>query len=386
MQDTAAPLQHAAVFFPHFYLSNEIFLRHQYLYAPSLLRALPSDRPPQDSKPVKKTLADLKSLGFVDTLIPTEKSAWVYERYRAVLQRAYADERELYIRHMGKYGKERTASKTFHLCRVKVWPEVVTLLLEMDFATLDSIAGGSKVDFQRLDEIRALLAQGGEIPAEWCFSTRQMVIAFLTCLTLDYQRSHNLPRATDDPLFDELACMIECLPQGSSEDLEAQRAVLEFAYPVPRSILEAPLETLSAWRTETQDLAEELILQVRDAAESLSVIASMSEIAAILRILNGKLKNLYPEIRGVWEKQGIETEIHYAQYRWYLPLNSVLRAGTLPKPATSGDVGLGVLIQPISPTEEDAVRAYPGCFIWTRETASLGQNSGMKGLLKKWLG
>ncbi|MGC9326402.1 MAG: hypothetical protein ACP5I1_02095, partial [Candidatus Hinthialibacter sp.] len=178
----------STVIFPYFYFSNETLLRQHYLYMPPVVRVQPCDRPPRDNKQVKRLISDLMRVAFLENYSQDQFDAEINERFLRVVERAFQENRPLYLKHLGKYEKERMSAKTFHLCRKRLWEDLVHRLLDLGIATIDNYD-------------------------EWCFSTRMMVMVMTICAALSQQRKDGLPRSTDQPEYDELACLIEGLPQ-----------------------------------------------------------------------------------------------------------------------------------------------------------------------------
>lgn len=348
------------IFYPHFYLANEILWRHHFLYFPKLFRQLPSDRPPRDSKQVKPFVKSMNKNGFVEDIIPQNASEEVTRRFIQTLERAYKQDMDLYIKQMGKYGKERTATKTFHLCRMKMWPALTAKAIELGTAVTDNYD-------------------------EWCFGTRQMVLTLNTCLTINQQAERHAIRCTDNFNFDHLAQLLECLPAGNEEDDTIQRAVLEFPYTVPQNLLSMNEDTLLQAREQINPTASPLIKILMDTVEALNQCENMKEIRAQLDAFNVAITKLNQDI-GKIIKAGIgQTSTFFMQYRWYPQSEGVLSSGSMEKPLVVKKAALQTHPLSISKEEISYVRNYPGCLISTLEKPVFERGLGQKliGFLKR---
>ncbi|RJP18289.1 MAG: hypothetical protein C4527_29260 [Candidatus Omnitrophota bacterium] len=339
-----------SIFFPHFYLPNEIFIRHQFLYIPNLLRMQPSDRKPKDSKGVKQFIADTD---FPVDLIPAETAESVANRFMTVIERSYCESRELYIRRLGKYDKERASTKTFHLCRAPLWPEVVRCLEELGLANVDS-------------------------SGTWCFSTRQMVMTWNTCLAIENQRQRRIARCTDEPEYDELAALIECLPRGDGNDATASRAVLEFPYVYPENILTLDAATLQILRNSMQMLSASFRKALIDNAGKLETLATTAEIKAQFKKIHADLTEITKWMAQILKEEGQKTARAYGHYRWYINSDSPLAGMGAFQPLLGKNLALSAQIIPLSPDEMARIPTYPGCFLWTRTTANSEMGIGKR--------
>jgi len=344
-----------SIYFPHFYLANDVLLRHQYLYSSRLMRIHSSDRPPRDVKLVKSTVANLSSAGFLKDFIPMERSEWAAERFIKTLERAYKENREEYIRRMGKFMKERASTKTYHLCRLKIWPDAAACAMELGMAVPDS----------------------GEI---WCFGTRQMVMTLITCLTLEQQALRRLPRCADAPEFDELAELLELFPSDGSENIV--RALLEFPYIVPQSILSLSWVELQARKTALAPHSGALYETIQETEDALNAAKTQEEIGERVREFHEKITAFNRQAAQVLRSLGDQPTVYYRQYRWYPAETSVLSQTALPAPVVAKDVALGSKFLPAAKEEAARARSYPGCLVCALEKPTIERGLGWK--LKNW--
>jgi len=374
-----------AVFFPYFYIPNENFIRHQLLYAETMARMQASDRLPQDSKSVKKLAKQLAEDGFYDPIIPEEANDRVSNKVKTCLERAFEKEDEIYVKIFGKYGKERTSSKTFNMCRVKIWEPLVKYLVRMDLATLDGIAAGSHVDFEKMREIQEKLDEE-ELKAEWCFSTRKVIQAFVISLTLEYQKENNMPRATDDILHDQMAALLEGMPQSDGTDHMVNRAVLEFTYPIPAGLDEMEIDAIKELRESFLEHALNYTRCVEDGAKSLEVAPTQKDADPIMQNIQKDCREMQQELKSIIQNAGYKTKTAYGQIRWYPAKDSGLDSATMPAPYHTGHLGLKLVSVPVCKAFKDSIHYYPACWLWSLESPTMEQSSGFTRLLRKWFG
>lgn len=375
----------SAVFFPHFYIPSETFIRHQMLYTPNLKRMQASDRLPQDSKSVKKLIKALISDELFEPIIPQERDDRVARKVQFVLKKAFEAEEELYIKHLGKYGKERTSTKTFHMCRVKVWEDLVKFLIKMDLATLDSIAAGSHVDFDKLREIQENIDHI-ELKAEWCFSTRTVIQTFCTALTIEYQKEHQIPRTTDHPQYDRLAALIEGEPVFDGTDKMINRAVFEFSYPIPQDIEEIEYEKLKELREQLLPITLPFVECIENGAKSLEVAPGQKEADPIMQNIQTDCRKHQQKLRQVIQNAGFKAKTNYGQIRWYPAKGSGLDSAILPSPHCTGILGLKVESLPVAKSMKETIRNTPECWVWSMEQPVMEQTSGVFRAIRKWFG
>ncbi len=348
------------IFYPHFYLANEISWRHHFLYFPKLFRQLPSDRPPRDSKQVKPFVKSMNKNGFVEDIVPPNADEEVTRRFIQTLERAFQQDRALYIKQMGKYGKERTATKTFHLCRMKMWPELTAKAIELGTAVTDNYD-------------------------EWCFGTRQMVLTLNTCLTIHQQAERQAIRCTDNFNFDNLAELLECLPAGNEEDETIQRAVLEFPYTVPQNLLSMNEDALLQARNRIYPTGSTLIKILMDTVEAINQCTNLKELRGQLDSFNGAITKLNQDIGKIIKAVKSQTYTFYMQYRWYPYSECVLSKGSMEKPLVVKKAALHTYPLSISKEETSHVGNYPGCLISTLEKPVFERGLSQKliGFLKR---
>ncbi len=333
-----------SIFFPYFYLPNEIFLRHQYLYSNKLLRIHPSDRKPRDSREVKRFISES---GFPEDLILNEEREDVSNRFITMIEKTYTENRDVYIQQLGKYDKERASAKTFHLCRPDIWPKVVQTLLDKGLANMEK--SGS-----------------------WCLSTRKMVMAWTICQTLYFQKDFNVPRCTDDVVYDDLAVLAECLPDGSGDEV-IDRAVLEFPYVYPDKILDKSLDQLESIKRQMMSFTETFQPVLLEEIQNIEKLKSMPEVKNQLKDIHFKLKEPLNKISEIMKKNGEKVAWAYGQIRWYLSYDSSLSEFTTFSPVKIKNLSLNKVPVPISQNEKERVQQYPGCFLWTMDSSSSGK-------------
>ncbi len=336
------------LFFPHFYLPNDLFLRQQFLCGNHLLRVHPSDRKPRDSKPVKNFIAET---GFPEDIIPAEKIEAVSDRFIWTIERAYRANQDQYIRIIGKYDKERASTKTFHFCRADMWPEVVRCLEEF---------GLGKVD------------QAGM----WCFSTRKMVMTWTTCLALEYQRKLQLSRCTDDPEYDDLASMIECFPDHESVKDSVYRVILDFPYISLKDLGDLKLDRLKELRFHLQSefsAFHEELNQVKK-VESFNSFQSIKE---DLKQINDRLCLISRKISDSLKKEGMKPVWNYGQYRWYVTEMHSPDATILSNPVSIKKMTLRIDSMPVANEMRESVINSEASLIWG--ITSVNTNQGLIG-------
>ncbi|MBN2326883.1 MAG: hypothetical protein JXR73_06995 [Candidatus Omnitrophica bacterium] len=336
----------SSVIFPYFYFSNETLLRQLYLYMPPVVRVHPCDRPPRDNKQVKRLVSDLMRVGFLENHSQNEFDAEINERFLRVVERGFQENRPLYLKHLGKYEKERASAKTFHLCRKKLWEDLVQRLLDLGIATVDNYD-------------------------EWCFSTRMMVMVMTTCAALSLQRRNNLPRSTDLPEYDELACLIEGLPQDDGHDVVLRRAILEFPYVVPKYLPAMQLDRLMNLRDALKPITKQYQSILQEEASDLQQSTSLTELEERVKCIGERVQEIFSEVEGKLKSHNEALQTMYAQYRWHLPPGSPAAGLVLEEPIVKKDVTFAAIDSPASPSEIDAVMTYPGSFVWAQEAPKL---------------
>lgn len=333
-----------SLFFPHFYLANDTLFRHAFLHTNSMIRVHPCDRPGRDSKPVKQFL---RALQYTEDYMPTEFNEDTSLRTCHAVKQAYESKNTTYIDIIGKHEKQRTSAKTFHLCRVKVWPDVSRTMVDLSLAKND--------DYD-----------------EWCFGTRRMVMIFTTNHTLDRQRSLTIPRCTDDVEFDELAQLLECLPLGNESDTTITRGAFEFPYVVPKTISEMDVETLQSFGKSFRSQASGLFPLVNQAVKSLEPCTDPHSLNQAF----GEIQKAFQEFRSAQEQviksKGLKPETRYAQYRWYVSAGTPLDSLAISEPEGSKGFSLTTHKLPISASNQQSVRCYPGCYVWAIEKPRIG--------------
>lgn len=349
------------IFFPYFYLSNDILLRHQYIYAKSLARVLPSDRPPRDSKPIKRCISELNQLDFFQHIIPPERIDWISRRFLTVIEYWYDRQLPDYLRLIGKYEKERTSAKTFHFCRVGVWPELVQRLLDLEIATVDHYN-------------------------EWCFSTRKMVMIFNICIALYYQHRDRSYRCTDDIEQEQLATLIECLPSGSSDDTDTLRAVLEFSYPIPQHILSFQTERLQTLRDNIEPLAGRLAETILDTVSRINHQPTLADIPAVLKQQADAIESVTQSLQVKFQSHNESCRRFYAQYHWYLDQPEWKAEQKPQDPISSNQCSFAIRLLPVAPSEKERIFKYPGCYLWAQESSHWIKKQGFLQslILKLW--
>ncbi len=372
----------ATILFPHFYMTNENYIRHQLLCSDALYRLQPSDRVPPDSKPVKKFIKSLDPEFFIP-LVPTERIDGVVYRVQTALEKAFTEEQEFYVQHIGKYGKERTSSKTFHICRVKVWEDLVKYLVKKDLATLDNIAAGSAVDFERLKQIQENI-ENEELKAEWCFSTRMVIQTFCSALALEFQRAIGLPRGADDPLYDQLACLVECLPMFDGMDKMINRAILEFPYPVPANLNQMEMDEILHLRSEVLPIAKKLTACIEDGAKSLETACSSKEANPVMTNVQDCHKELTQQIRKSFQSRGMKVQTCYGQYRWYPSKGSGLDSASMTAPHCTGSLTLKLVSCHVARQRKDSLYETTPCWIWAQNKPAFEQDSVLTRFMRKW--
>lgn len=346
----------SSIFFPYFYLSNDTLLRHQYLYAPSILRVHPCDRPPRDDKDVKRFLSELTQIGFLENAAQEEFDSAINDRFSQVIERGFQQNRSLYLKQLGKYEKERASAKTYHLCRKKMWEELVQRLLDLGIAAMDNYD-------------------------EWCFSTRMMVMTMTSCVALAHQREKRIPRCADLVEHDELAALIECFPAEDGGDSVLRRAVLEFPYFIPQNMTPMLLDRLMTLRDDFSAIAGDFQQSIMDDANDLNRSASLAELDERVKCFSERIQEIMKRLGENLKSRNESVKEVYAQYRWYLPPDQPATGLVLETPVINQDVAFTMMDVPAAPSEIERITAYPGCFIWTLESPTIARKSG--GFLKR---
>jgi hypothetical protein len=345
-----------SIFFPYYYLSNDTLLRHQYLYAPTLLRVLPSDRPPRDSKHLKRIISELSQFNFLDNASQVEFDLDVNQRFMHLVEYGFDKNNPNYVHCLGKYEKELASAKTFHLCRNKVWQELVERLVELRIAEVDRYG-------------------------EWCFSTRKMVISFNTCLTISQQEKQGMPRCTDSIEHEELATLIECSPCDNDDDVLIQRAILEFPYYVPKNLAAMQLERMQTIRESLADDAKSFQNLITENSLEIQKSESKADFSDRIRHFHNQLHEINGRIYKKLQSHNEQIAIQYAQYRWYIPQDSCLSEIQLDDPVSVKDVSCSIINAPVVPNNAERILSYPGAYIWVQESPSLVVKTG--GIFKR---
>jgi len=330
----------SCIFFPHFYLTNDTVLRHQYLYLPSLCRIHTSDRPPRDSKELKRFLSEMAQYGFLENWIPEAADSETVRRFLRVIEHGFCDGIPEYIRQLGKYEKERTSAKTFHLGRVDQWPEVARRLVELGIAKIDRYN-------------------------EWCFSTRKMVMTLTTCLALRQQTVRQAPRCTDNPEHDELAMLIECLPPGGDAGRPVWRAVLEFPYAIPQNLGDLSLDRLQNLREEIAPFTRFYWDSLPDLAGGIGRADSSAALEEAFRAVAGRVQESLETIQDRLKVFNIISTRGYGQYRWFIPPDSAFESVPLEEAYAAKEVRMTLAPRRCAPEDLDGLTRYPGCYVWS---------------------
>ncbi len=341
------------ILFPYFYFANEVLLRHQLLYATRVFRVHPSDRPPRDSKGVKPFIKKMEENAFLENLVLHEKDDWISQRFVTTLERAYRENLDEYIQCMGKYGKERASTKTFHLCRIKTWPELTQFAMELGTAVKDHYD-------------------------EWCFATRQMVLTLTTCHALQRQREKQQLRCTDALEFDELAVLLETLPSGLQSDKKITRAVLEFPYMVPKGHDTATLDELQSWREALLPRMDPFWEALLECVQELNQLKDSTSMSSKLQSFHQILSSQQQEIKQIIKDQGDSSQTFYMHYRWYPPQESVLSNRGIKPLTVCKDVALGIEPRRAGEGEIDSLYDSPGCLIAALEQPVYERGFGQK--------
>ncbi len=350
----------STIFFPHFYLANDTFFRHQFLYADSLQRILPTARPPRDHKTCKRFVSELTDIGFVDTVHRDEFNETVSDRFIHLVERAFESGLPDYIRYLGKYEKERASAKTFPLCRCRNWPDIVNLLTRLNLAQPD----GQK---------------------EWLNSTRTLVMVLTTIHAIVLQQKTHTPRCSDAPAFDEIASLAERMPKDDGNDALISRLCLEFPYRVPANLSSLSLERLQAIREGLLPLTDVYRQTLLDTSRTFDQASTKAERTEKLRDFQNTIHESMTKVEDRLEAFGETPVPVYGQFRWYPPLDSPLEGLEPNAPCTVKDVSLSIEKLPANPATVKSLPSHPGCQIWTLESPSIKPNSGLKRLFKKWL-
>lgn len=338
-----------SLLFPHFYLSNDHLIRHQYFMVDEMLRILSSDRPTRDDKEVKQLMKDLE---FPESKVVQEVEEKAVQRFLTVLHEAYEKNNELYFPALQKFGVERTATKTFHFSRIVELVPAVEKIQALGFAKPDR--AGS-----------------------WCMSAPKMVQLYVTCATVEYQKLKNIPRCTDAEEHDNFASVIETLPQSDQPKEKVTRAILNFKYFMPdcldtmdSSALQKAKESLKPHLSNYSEIAMK--------ASTIFNEGSGQECKKALNDALAPIAELNLAVSTHISTLGYKPKEYRGQYRWYAK----------PGSAVSGLVGSGGMShqQGSIQAEEKTASAesvkelsqYPGCLIWTLEPANTG-----KGLLAR---
>lgn len=349
----------SCIYFPHFYLTNDTVLRHQYLYLPSLCRIHTSSRPPRDSKELKRFLSELSQFGFLHQWFPEEARPETGRRFLQVVEHGFRDHLPEYIRLLGKYEKERTSAKTFHLCQVNQWPEAAQRLADLGIAKIDRYH-------------------------EWCFSTRRMVMTLTTCLAIERQAALQIPRCTDNPEYDELAMLIEGLPPGKDTGRTVWRAVLEFPYFIPQNLGDLSLDRLQTLREEIASYTRFYQEALPESARQLGQADSPAAREAAFHALAGRLNETAAGIQDRLKVFNVLPRRVYGQYRWYISPGGPLESVSVESAAPVRDVSWLLQPWPVSPEEVESITRYPGCYVWS--LAAPAQNTGGLGkAVSGWL-
>lgn len=264
-----------------------------------------------------------------------------------------------------------------------MWEPLVKYLIRMDLATLDGIAAGSHVDFDKLREIQEKLDEE-ELKAEWCFSTRKVIQAFVIALTLEYQKEHNIPRATDDVLHDQMAALLEGMPLSDGTDKMVNRAVLEFTYPIPADLENMDIDAIKELRESFLEQAINFSRCLEDGAKSLEVAPTRNDADPILQNIQKDCRELQHELKSIIQNAGYKSKPAYGQIRWYPAKDSGLDSAIMPAPYHTGQLGLKLVSVPVCKIFKESIHQYPACWLWSLQNPTMEQSTGITRMLRKW--
>lgn len=344
-----------SLFFPHFYISNDVLIRHQFLMADTMLRILSSDRPTRDSKEVKDLMS---ALSFPENRVVEDCSVQAVQRFITILEEAYQKDNPFYFPALQKFGVERTATKTFHFSRINELVPAVEKMQELGFAKPDH--AGS-----------------------WCMSAPKMVQMFVTCATLEYQKQLNIPRCTDLIEHDELASVIEALPQKDTPQQVVTRAVLNFKYIMPDGMENMDAVRLIGIKKSLHPFASKYELLAKQAASALDLVTSTSEIKHVLEDILKPIGEINQSINSQLKSLGVKAREFRGQYRWYAQQNSALSTLVETNPVSSQHGSIEAFPITASQNSISEITSYPGCFVWTLEPADAGKGL-MNRLRRMW--
>lgn len=339
-----------SLLFPHFYLSNSHLIRHQYFMTDAMLRIVSSDRPTRDDKEVKQLMKDID---FPESRVVQEVEEKAVKRFLTVLHEAYEKNNDYYFPALQKFGVERTATKTFHFSRITELVPAVEKMQALGFAKPDR--AGS-----------------------WCMSAPKMVQLYVTCATVEYQQIKEIPRCTDAEEHDELATVIETLPQTGQPQETVKRAVLNFKYYMPDGLesmdassllkISESLKPHLSKYTETAIQAARILDETASGSDSKKTLGdALAPIADVNQAVNTHISTL-----------GYKPKEFRGQYRWYAKPGSDVSGLTQADSISHQQGSLTVEEKPASSALISEIAQYPGCFVWTLEPADAG-----KGLLSR---
>ncbi len=330
--------------FPHFYLSNDTLVRHQYLYTESLERLLSSDRPTRDDKQVKQLIAALQ---YPENRVVQHQDKAI-QRFINVLQEAYEKKNENYFPVLQKFGVERTATKTFHFSRLSELEPAVEKMQALGFAKPD-------------------------LSGSWCMSTPKMVQLFVTCATVEYQQDQQLPRCTDHPEHDRLATVIEALHQSGSGEKQLTRLILEYPYFVPKEWNLMTSDELLLIREKLLSLTEQYTRQILEAASQLTSIQDSNRIKPVFNASVKKVQDHNQAIQTAIKDNQYTPEEFRMQYRFYAQPKSSFPSWKNQTPISTNKTALHYQTVPASVDTFESLHSYPGCFVWTLEPLDSGK-------------
>lgn len=339
-----------SLFFPHFYISNDTLIRHQFIMADSMLRIVSSDRPTRDSKEVKDLMS---ALGFPESRVVEDCSVQAVQRFVTVLTEAYEKNNPHYFPALQKFGVERTATKTFHFSRLVELVPAVEKMQALGFAKPDH--AGS-----------------------WCMSAPKMVQMFVICATLEYQKQLNIPRCSDLLEHDELAAVIEALPQMDSPQQTVTRAVLSFKYYMPDGLESMEVTRLIEIKKPLHPIASKYESIAKQTAKTLDEVTTANDIKRVLEDALKPIGELNQSLRRQIEALGCKAREFRGQYRWYAEQNSALSSLIDTNAVANQHGAIEAVLQNIDQNRVNEIKQYPGCFLWTLEPADAG-----KGLLNR---
>jgi hypothetical protein len=338
-----------SLLFPHFYLSNDHLIRHQYLMMDTVLRILSSDRPTRDDKEVKQLINDIE---FPESRVVQDVEEKAAARFLTVLHEAYENKNEHYFPALQKFGVERTATKTFHFSRMVELVSAVEKIQALGFAKPDR--AGS-----------------------WCMSAPKMVQLYVTCATVEYQKLKEIPRSTDAEEHDEFAAVIETLPQSGKPQEKIKRAIVNFKYFMPDGLESMDSSTLKKVRDSLKPHLTKYSGMAMKAADLLDE-ASGTDCKKALNDALAPIADLNQAVNTHISTLGYKPKEFRGQYRWYAKPGSVVSGLSEPDEVIHQQGSIRIVEKTAAAESIHELTQYPGCFVWTLDPANTG-----KGLLSR---